>query len=132
MVQILTLQVRSISSSIQAIGQGDFSRKVQVESQGETLVLKETINHVIDSLMVVVTDVIKLGKDTALEGALGGQVNVDQLQGMWKTMVDYTNSMAYSTYSPSKIPPHPRSFVGGCHMDPSDTLQTPTIYVSQP
>ena len=67
---------------------------VQVECQGEVLVLKETVNHVTSRLLAVVTQTIHLGREVAERGVLGGKIQVEGLQGMWKTMVETTNSMA--------------------------------------
>jgi HAMP domain-containing protein len=46
----LTCQVRDISRTAEGIADGDPSRRVTVNAQGETLLLKEIVNRLVDQL----------------------------------------------------------------------------------
>jgi osomolarity two-component system sensor histidine kinase NIK1 len=131
MAQTLTSQVRSIAIVTQAVRFGDFTQMIEVECEGEILVLKETVNGMIDGLNEVVTGVASLGHNVAVEGALGGQAMQEKtLQGMWKTMVDNTNAMANSTYFPSNILLFPTSPLTGCLMGSPNILRKAMNYAS--
>lgn len=62
MAQNLTSQVRSISGVTQAIAKGDLSTKIQVHAQGEILLLKETINSMVDGLGQFATELKRVAR----------------------------------------------------------------------
>jgi hypothetical protein len=83
-----------MSACIQAVGQGDFTQVIQGESQGEILLLKDTANHVLDQLRITVYEITKLSDLVVVDGDLGAQLSVHDLQGTWKKLVENVNSMA--------------------------------------
>ncbi|KAL2165165.1 hypothetical protein VTH06DRAFT_461 [Thermothelomyces fergusii] len=94
MARNLTSQVRGISTVTQAIANGDMSRKIDVEAKGEILVLKETINNMVDRLSIFCNEVQRVAKDVGVDGIMGGQADVAGLKGRWKEITTDVNTMA--------------------------------------
>lgn len=84
MANNLTSQVRGISTVTQAIANGDMSQKIEVEAAGEILVLKETINNMVDRLSIFSNEVQRVAKDVGVDGKMGGQADVAGIGGRWK------------------------------------------------
>lgn len=95
----LTNQVRGISSVTQAIANGDMSRKIDVEARGEILILKDTINDMVDRLNSFCNEVQRVARDVGIEGILGGQAEVAGLAGRWKEITTDVNTMANNLVS---------------------------------
>lgn len=99
----IVCQVRGISTVTQAIANGDMSRKIDVEAKGEILILKETINNMVDRLSIFCNEVQRVAKDVGVDGIMGGQADVAGLKGRWKEITTDVNTMAnnlVSTLSP--------------------------------
>ncbi|CZS91236.1 nik-1 protein (Os-1p protein) [Rhynchosporium agropyri] len=94
MASNLTSQVRGISTVTQAIANGDMSQKIQVEAAGEILVLKETINNMVDRLSIFSNEVQRVAKDVGVDGKMGGQADVAGIGGRWKEITTDVNTMA--------------------------------------
>ncbi|KJR89431.1 uncharacterized protein SPSK_05839 [Sporothrix schenckii 1099-18] len=94
MASNLTSQVRNISNVTQAIANGDMSRKIDVEAKGEILILKETINNMVDRLSVFCNEVQRVAKDVGVDGIMGGQADIAGLKGRWKEITTDVNTMA--------------------------------------
>jgi osomolarity two-component system sensor histidine kinase NIK1 len=94
MASNLTSQVRGISTVTQAIANGDMSRKIEVEAKGEILVLKDTINNMVDRLSIFCNEVQRVAKDVGVDGIMGGQADVAGLKGRWKEITTDVNTMA--------------------------------------
>src|SRR5437899_11929540 len=90
----LTSQVRNIAEVTTAVANGDLSRKITVEGQGEILELKNTINTMVDQLNAFATEVTRVAREVGTEGKLGGQADVKGVGGTWKDLTDNVNSMA--------------------------------------
>jgi HAMP domain-containing protein/CheY-like chemotaxis protein/signal transduction histidine kinase len=90
----LTGQVRNIAEVATAIANGDLSRKITVDVQGEILQLKETLNTMVDQLNRFAGEVTRVAREVGTEGRLGGQANVPGVAGTWKDLTDSVNSMA--------------------------------------
>ncbi|KAI0600850.1 putative histidine kinase group protein [Biscogniauxia sp. FL1348] len=90
----LTSQVRGISQVTQAIADGNMSQKIDVQAKGEILVLKETINNMVDRLSVFCNEVQRVAKDVGVDGKMGGQADVGGLKGRWKEITADVNTMA--------------------------------------
>lgn len=93
------VQVRGISSVTQAIANGDMSRKIDVEASGEILILKDTINDMVDRLNSFCDQVQRVARDVGIEGILGGQADVAGLKGRWKEITTDVNTMANNLVS---------------------------------
>ena len=90
----LTGQVRNIAEVATAIANGDLSRKITVDVQGEILQLKETLNTMVDQLNRFAGEVTRVAREVGTEGKLGGQADVQGVAGIWKDLTDNVNSMA--------------------------------------
>jgi len=94
MASNLTGQVRNIAEVSTAIASGDLSKKITVNVSGEILLLKDTINTMVDQLNAFAGEVTRVAREVGTEGRLGGQANVPGVAGTWKDLTDSVNSMA--------------------------------------
>src|SRR5205085_1089497 len=114
----LTNQVRNIAEVTTAVANGDLSKKITAEAQGEILELKntintmvdklnveargevaalgETINNMIDTLATFADQVTTVAREVGIEGRLGGQANVPGAAGTWRDLTDNVNQLAAS------------------------------------
>jgi HAMP domain-containing protein/signal transduction histidine kinase/CheY-like chemotaxis protein len=90
----LTAQVRNIADVTTAVANGDLSKKITVDVQGEILELKNTINTMVDQLSSFASEVTRVAREVGTEGKLGGQAQVKGVGGTWKDLTDNVNSMA--------------------------------------
>ncbi|MCP3100933.1 HAMP domain-containing protein [Myxococcus sp. K15C18031901] len=94
MASNLTSQVRNIAEVTTAVANGDLSKKITVDVQGEILELKNTINTMVDQLNSFASEVTRVAREVGTEGKLGGQAVVRGVGGTWKDLTDNVNSMA--------------------------------------
>jgi len=94
MASNLTGQVRNIAEVSTAIASGDLSKKITVNVSGEILLLKETINTMVDQLNAFAAEVTRVAREVGSEGKLGGQAQVPGVAGTWKDLTDNVNFMA--------------------------------------
>lgn len=94
MASNLTNQVREIADVTRAVARGDLSRKINVHAQGEILELQKTINTMVDQLRTFAFEVTRVARETGVEGRLGGQAQIDDVEGIWKELTDNVNAMA--------------------------------------
>ena len=90
----LTGQVRNIAEVTTAVANGDLSKKITVDVQGEILELKNTINTMVDQLRSFASEVTRVAREVGTEGKLGGQADVPGVAGTWKDLTDSVNFMA--------------------------------------
>ena len=90
----LTAQVRNIALVTTAVANGDLSKKITVEAQGEILELKDTINAMVEQLRTFAAEVTRVAREVGTEGQLGGQARVPGVSGTWKDLTDNVNLMA--------------------------------------
>ena len=72
----LTGQVRNIAEVTTAVANGDLTKKITVDVQGEILELKNTINTMVDQLNSFASEVTRVAREVGTEGKLGGQAEV--------------------------------------------------------
>src|ERR671927_440435 len=77
-----------------AVANGDLSRKITADAQGEILELKNTINTMVDQLNRFASEVTRVAREVGTEGKLGGQAYVRGVAGTWKDLTENVNSMA--------------------------------------
>ena len=94
MASNLTAQVRNIAEVATAIAGGDLSKKITVDVRGEILLLKETLNTMVEQLRSFAAEVTRVAREVGTEGKLGGQAVVPGVGGTWKDLTDSVNSMA--------------------------------------
>jgi HAMP domain-containing protein/signal transduction histidine kinase/CheY-like chemotaxis protein len=94
MADNLTHQVRNIAQVTTAVAQGDLSKKITVDARGEILELKDTINTMVDQLRSFAAEVTRVAKEVGTDGRLGGQAEVEDVSGTWRSLTESVNSMA--------------------------------------
>ncbi|ORX60235.1 hypothetical protein DM01DRAFT_1299913 [Hesseltinella vesiculosa] len=90
----ITIQVRDIAAVAKAVAEGDLSKKVTANAQGEVLDLKNTMNVMVDQLRLFSAEVRRVSLEVGVEGKLGGQAIVKDVGGTWKDLTDNVNIMA--------------------------------------
>jgi len=90
----LTSQVRSVANIVNAVANGDLTRKLTVEAKGEVAALAETINGMIDTLATFADQVTNVAREVGSEGKLGGQARVPGATGTWRDLTDNVNRLA--------------------------------------
>ena len=94
MASNLTAQVRNIAEVATAIAGGDLSKKITVDVRGEILLLKETLNTMVEQLRSLAAEVTRVAREVGTEGRLGGQAVVPGVAGTWKDLTDNVNLLA--------------------------------------
>jgi methyl-accepting chemotaxis protein len=90
-VQSLRPQVRNIAAVTTAVANGDLSKKITVNVEGEILELKNTINTMVDQLNSFASEVTRVALEVGTQGKLGGQAKVQGVGGTWKDLTDSVN-----------------------------------------
>jgi osomolarity two-component system, sensor histidine kinase NIK1 len=91
MASNLTNQVRSIASVTKAVAAGDLSQIVDVSVQGEMLDLKVTVNSMVEQLRTFSQEVTRVALEVGTQGILGGQAQVEGVEGTWRHLTDNVN-----------------------------------------
>src|SRR4026209_1703763 len=94
MASNLTAQVRNIAEVATAIASGDLSKKITVDVRGEILLLKDTLNTMVEQLRSFAAEVTRVAREVGTEGRLGGQAVVPGVGGTWKDLTDNVNLLA--------------------------------------
>ncbi|WP_240417659.1 HAMP domain-containing protein [Paenibacillus periandrae] len=94
MASNLTNQVRNIAVVTTAVANGDLSKKITADVQGEILELKNTINTMVDQLSTFASEVTRMAREVGTEGILGGQAEVSGVDGTWRDLTESVNYMA--------------------------------------
>jgi HAMP domain-containing protein/CheY-like chemotaxis protein/signal transduction histidine kinase len=94
MASNLTGQVRNIAEVATAIANGDLSKKITVDVRGEILLLKETLNTMVEQLRSFAAEVTRVAREVGTDGRLGGQAVVPGVGGTWKDLTDNVNLLA--------------------------------------
>jgi signal transduction histidine kinase/HAMP domain-containing protein/ActR/RegA family two-component response regulator len=79
---------------IGAVADGDLSQKITAEGKGEFLVLKNTVNAMVDQLNGFSSEVTRVAREVGVEGKLGGQAQSAEIGGVWKDLTDNVNQLA--------------------------------------
>ena len=87
----LTAQVRNIAEVATAIANGDLSKKITVDVRGELLLLKDTLNTMVEQLRSFAAEVTRVAREVGTEGKLGAQAHVPGVAGTWKDLTDNVN-----------------------------------------
>jgi HAMP domain-containing protein/CheY-like chemotaxis protein/signal transduction histidine kinase len=94
MASNLTGQVRNIAEVATAIANGDLSKKITVDVRGEILLLKDTLNTMVEQLRSFAAEATRVAREVGTEGKLGGQAVVPGVAGTWKDLTDNVNLLA--------------------------------------
>ena len=90
----LTDQVRNIAQVTTAVANGDLSKKIDVDAQGEIAELKDTINTMVDQLNSFAAEVTRVALEVGTAGKLGGQATVEGVSGTWRDLTQSVNQLA--------------------------------------
>ncbi len=90
----LTTQLRNIAQITTAVANGDLSKKITADVEGEFLELKNTINTMVDQLNGFASEVTRVAREVGTEGKLGGQAEVPGASGTWRDLTDTVNRLA--------------------------------------
>src|SRR5207237_290142 len=90
----LTSQVRGIASVVNAVANGDLTRKITVDAQGEVAALKLNVNPMVDQRNTFAAEVTNVAREVGSEGKLGGQARVPGAAGTWRDLTDNVNRLA--------------------------------------
>jgi osomolarity two-component system sensor histidine kinase NIK1 len=83
--------LREIGHIVTAVARGDLSQKVQihaVEVDTEIATFKHTINTMIDQLQTFSSEVSRVAREVGTEGILGGQAQIEGVDGTWKELTN--------------------------------------------
>src|SRR5436189_4315169 len=87
-------QVRNIAEVTTAVARGDLSQKITVDERGEMLLLKDTLNTMVEQLRSFAAEVTRVAREVGTDGRLGGQAVVPGVAGTWKDLTDNVNLLA--------------------------------------
>src|SRR5579862_4921207 len=95
LIDALVRPTSEMQRVIGAVAGGDLSKKVSIEVKGEMLVLKNTINAMVDQLNGFISEVTRVAREVGTEGKLGQAAAVTiEVGGVWKDLTDNVNLMA--------------------------------------
>src|SRR6201996_2895171 len=106
MASNLTSQVRSISEVTKAVADGDLTKKINVDVRGEMLDLKVTINEMVTRLGNFSSEVTRVALEVGTYGKLGGQAEVEGVQGTWRDLTDNVNVRILRSSAPWLMDAH--------------------------
>jgi methyl-accepting chemotaxis protein len=90
----LSGQIRNIAEIATAIAQGDLTKKITVETQGELKVFKDTINSMVDRLNLFAREITKVAREIGIDGKLGIRASVENATGTWNELIENINIMS--------------------------------------
>ncbi len=91
----LVRPTKEMQRVIGAVADGDLSKKISLDAQGEMLELKNTINAMVDQLNGFISEVTRVAREVGTEGKLGQAAAVTiEVGGVWKDLTDNVNIMA--------------------------------------
>ena len=94
LIDALVRPTTEMQRVIGAVADGDLSKKVQFEVDGEMLDLKNTINAMVDQLNAFSGEVTRVAREVGVEGKLGGQAQSKEVGGVWADLTDNVNQLA--------------------------------------
>jgi HAMP domain-containing protein len=96
MASNLTVQVRDLAATTDAVANGRLARKISVDAAGEMLELKTTINIMLDQLDTFASEITQVAREIGTEGKLGGQAELPGASGTWQGLVESINLMSFN------------------------------------
>ncbi len=95
LIENLVRPTSEMQRVIGAVADGDLSKKITADVDGEMLELKNTINAMVDQLNRFVSEVTRVAREVGTEGKLGQAAAVTiEVGGVWKDLTDNVNHMA--------------------------------------
>lgn len=93
--------LREIGDILTAVARGDLSKRVRlnnVEMDPEITTFKRTINTMMDQLGDFSSEVSRVAREVGTEGILGGQAQIEGVDGIWKELTDNGKLCPYFRY----------------------------------
>ena len=95
LIENLVRPTSEMQRVIGAVADGDLSKKITADVDGEMLELKNTINAMVDQLNRFISEVTRVAREVGTEGKLGQAAAVTiEVGGVWKELTDNVNHMA--------------------------------------
>ncbi|MDE5068309.1 MAG: methyl-accepting chemotaxis protein [Trichodesmium sp. St4_bin8_1] len=90
---------REVSLVLEAVANGDLSKKINFQLEGKPLNgefyrIGSIVNQIVDKLNSFSSEVTRVAQEVGTEGKLGVQAKVEGLSGVWKELTDNVNGMA--------------------------------------
>ena len=90
---------REVSLVLEAVANGDLSKKINFQFEGKPLNeefyrIGSIVNQIVDKLNSFSSEVTRVAQEVGTEGKLGVQAKVEGLSGVWKELTDNVNGMA--------------------------------------
>ena len=70
------------------------TRQVDIEARGEVQALSDTINSMVDNLLIFASEVTRVSLEVGTRGNLGVTAEVDNISGTWQDITSTVNTMA--------------------------------------
>jgi HAMP domain-containing protein len=93
-VEASVLALKEISTVTRSVARGDLSKTLKITEQGEIERSKQIINTMVAKLNQFSSEVIRVTREVGTNGKLGGQANIDDVEGTWKELTVNVNTMA--------------------------------------
>ncbi|KAN0064437.1 histidine kinase osmosensor [Thecaphora frezii] len=94
-LRLLKAQVQDIVHVCKAVAFGDLTQHITVPVQGHVMVeLKDIINQMVDRLSNFAAEVKRVSLEVGTQGKLGGQAEVEGVEGTWEELKDVVNRLA--------------------------------------
>src|SRR2546423_13936486 len=94
MASNLARQVRNIAQVATATAGGNLSNKITVDVRGEILLLKDTLNTMVEQLRSLAAEVTRVAREVGTDGRLGRQAGGPGAAGTWKDLTGNVNLLA--------------------------------------
>ena len=90
----LERKLRRILEALDAVKQGDLTRRLTKEEDDIFGELADSYNNVVDQLSTFASEVTRVAREVGTEGKLGGQAEVKGVAGTWQELTANVNMMA--------------------------------------
>ena len=99
LIEDLLWPMNQVTRAISAVAQGDLRQTVQSDLyghplEGEFLRSATIVNTMIHRLSVFTAEVTRVAREVGIDGKLGAQAQVSDVEGVWKDLTENVNSMA--------------------------------------
>ena len=99
LINNLARHTTEVSRVLEAVANGDLSKKINLQLEGQSLKgefyhIGTIVNQMVDKLNSFSLEVTRVAKEVGTEGTLGGQAKVEGVAGTWKELTDNVNGMA--------------------------------------
>jgi HAMP domain-containing protein/signal transduction histidine kinase/CheY-like chemotaxis protein len=99
LIDVVGWRTQEVARIINDVAQGDLSRKMALEFEGnqlrgDALKVASAVNQLVDRLRIVSSEVNRVSREVGAEGKLGGQADAPGVSGTWKELTDNVNLLA--------------------------------------